>query len=258
MKFSLSLITDTLFSAFISFLLFCIVANGFLPTPYSVICSFALSIIFAVFVFNRISKKQQKASLKKLDQKRYEQTVFQLNLMTKLELVTFFESLLEQKNIKTEKKHGGIYLTEKNIFLFFKFGFENVTKADIVRIFNIKQKFNTTYVISENFNEEVKSFSLRFKGLTVVNSIELYSYLKDNNFFPEDKKKINQEQPKKLKALKSIIDRKKAKTFALYGIVFLFMSYFVVLKIYYLICSTIFFILSLICLLFGEKKIKNT
>lgn len=256
MKISISTITDTLFVAFISFLLFFILLGTILPRPYSIISSVFLSIIFAVLAFNLLMKKRQKISGKKVEQKAYEDAILQLNLMPKNELIEFFIKTLEQQGYQCERKNGGIFIENKNAILYFKFGFEQVSKADIVRIFNLKPSNSKAYILSENFIEEIITFSLRFENLEVVNAKSLFFYLKEKNCLPENKRILTQTRVRGLKALKSIIDRKKAKTFALYGILFLFLSYFVLLKIYYIICSFVFFTLSLICLLFGEKKPK--
>jgi hypothetical protein len=202
--------------------------------------------------------KHKKTSLKRLDQKMYDDAVTQLNLMNKAELITFFEKIFAKKGYKLERKHGGIFLSDKNCYIFFKFGFEFVTKADIVRVFNAKGKSSNAYLIAENFSEEVTNFALRFDNLTVVNAKTIYEYLKEQDSLPENKYQLNKPSIKRLQALKSLIDRKKAKNFALYGILFLFMSFFVVLKVYYLVCSAVFLIFSLVCLLFGEKKRKTT
>ncbi|MBQ8427165.1 MAG: hypothetical protein IJX16_05340 [Clostridia bacterium] len=254
MKFSLSLITDTLFSMFISFLLFFITVNYFMPRPYSIISSISLSAIFAVFVFRHLVNKKQKLSGKKLDRKLYDDAVIQLNLMTKAELLTYFENTLSKIGYTVEKKHGGLFIKEHDTYLFFKFGFEIVNKADIVKVFNSKEKTAKGYLLSESFSDEVKSFALRFDNLYTVNANELFTFLKENACLPENKYQLNQPTFDGLKAIKSLLDRKKAKTFALFGTTFLFMSYFVALKYYYIISGTLFLILYLTCLLFGENK----
>ena len=225
-----------------------------MPRPYSLICSTSLTVIFSVFAFRYLLSKQQKVSGKKIDRKLYEDAVLQLNLMPKPELIFFFENALLKNGYIVERKHGGLFLKENNVYLFFKFGFEIVNKADIVKVFNLKEKSAICYLLSESFSEDVKSFSLRFDNLFTVDAKELFSYLKDKNCLPENKYQLNEQRFDRLKAIKSLLERKKAKTFALFGITFLFMSYFVALKYYYIVSGTIFLILSLTCLFFGKKK----
>lgn len=254
MKFSLSIITDTLFSALVSFLLFFVIVNYFMPRPYSIILSVSMSIIFTTLAFRYLINKKQHLSHKTVNTKLYDDMVVQLNLMPKPELITFFSDTLKKSGYNVEKKNGGLFIKEQNAYLFFKFGFEFVTKADIVKVFNSKERTSKGYLFADSFDQEVKEFANRFDNLFTVDSKQLFAFLQENNCLPENKYQLNTPSFNRLKAIKSLIDRKKAKTFAIFGISFLFMSYFVLYKIYYLVCGTLFLILSLICLLFGEKK----
>ena len=254
MKFSLSFFIDLVFSTLIGFLLFLIIVNCFLEKPYSLVMSISLSLILAVFVFRYLKIKHKKFCAKKYDQALYESAVMQFNLMTKLELISFFESSLQKLNVLAERKHGGIFIKEKNVYLFFKFSFEQVNKADIVRVFNSKEKDAKAYLLAENFSEDIKAFAKRFDNVYLCDAFEVFTYLKEKQCLPENKYQLSQPKFNKIKALKSLFQRKKAKTFLLLGISFLFMSYFVIFKIYYLVCATIFLTLSLVCLLFGKRK----
>ncbi len=254
MKFSLPFTIDLVFSTLISFLLFFITANYFFVKPYSVVIAIFLSIMFAVLVFNHLRKKRVKVYGKKQDILLYENATLQFNLMTKLELISFFHNALQKIGCKSEKKHGGLYIKEQNTYLFFKFGFEIVNKADIVKIFNAKEKTAKAYLLAENFSEEIKAFAKRFDNLYLADARATINYLKDKNCLPENKYQLSQPKLNKISALKSLFQRKKAKSFLLLGLSFLFMSYIVAFKIYYIICASIFLTVSLICLLFGQSR----
>lgn len=173
--------------------------------------------------------------------------------MTKAELCDFFEKVLIKKGYSPIKRRNMIYIKDKKALLFFKFGFESVIKSDVLKAFNAKNKNDTSFILSETFSPEVKAFGARFDKVVLVSAEEIYKYLKDNDSIPEFKYSFNTTKFDRIKALKSLLDRKKTKTYVLFGVIFLFMSYFVPYKLYYVIVGALFLIFSLVCLLFGNN-----
>ena len=129
-------------------------------------------------------------------------------------------------------------------------------KSDVVKAYNLKTNGETAYLLAETFSTDVISFASRFKGVTLVDGKALFEFLKENQTLPETKFKLDKPKLKFISAIKSLLSRKRAKTFALFGIIFLLSSPFVPIKLYYVIVGAVFLIFSLACLLFGKPTQK--
>ncbi len=252
MKALIPLITDTLFTLFISFILSFILVSAFLQKPYSYVLSAMLSALIGLMAFKILSSKKSARASKAKKDKEYLNAMTQFAFMTKADVCTFFKSLLEKQGYKVEKRRSYIKIKDKNALIAFGYGFDAVTKTDVVKAYNLKNQSDTVYLLAEKFTDEVKVFSSRFDNLKLADGNDVYSYLKEKDFLPKTKYSFKQNKFDKLKALKSLLGRKNSKRFALFGITFLIMSYFVPIKLYYIIVGGIFCTLSLICLLFGK------
>ena len=247
----LPLVIDTIFSLFISFVLALVFTGYFIPHPYSVVLALCLAGIFTIFAFKILLKRQNIKIATTKEQKLFESTINALNFMTKLELLLFFEKILRKNGYITEKKRGAIFIKNKNATLFFKFGFEDVVKADVVRAYNLKSPNDKAYILCENCTTDVKSFASRFEDVEIVCADKIFLFLKENDCLPQPKSPFKKTSFNRIAGLKSLFERKRAKTYALFGITFLFSSFFATLKLYYVIIGGLFLIFSLICLLFG-------
>ncbi len=257
MRISLALIIDTIFSLFLSFILSFVLLNYFMPRPYSIITASCFSGIFCLFAFKILLKKRNERLSSSKEKKQYENAITQLHFMSHANLCEFMQSALIKKGYSVEKKRNGLRLTDKNAFLVFKFGFESATKSDVVKAFNLKNNGQTVYLLSETFSADVISFASRFTGLTLVDGKKLFEFLKENDSLPETKFVLERPKLKFFNAIKSLLSRKKAKTFAVFGIIFLLSSPFVPIKLYYVIVGALFLIFSIICLLFGNQQTKS-
>ena len=90
-----------------------------------------------------------------------------------------------------------------------------------------------------------------------VNGEKTYDFLSENNCLPKETPLLKKKSYLITNFLSKIFIRKNAKKFLLFGITFLLMSAFVVIKIYYLFCASVFITLSLFCRLFGTQEIKG-
>ena len=88
---------------------------------------------------------------------------------------------------------------------------------------------------------------------------ELYLELEKLGFFPPEKYLLLDENTKPRFNLSAFLRKKNAKNFLVFGIVFSVMSFFVPLKIYYLLWGSVFLVLSLVTRLYGrEEQAKKT
>ena len=178
----------------------------------------------------------------------------QLNLYSETEQCAIFENALKKDNYVVEKKKGALNIKNKNSVIFPKFSFDSITKTDIVKIFNCITLNQTAYVLSENFSSEIKDFASRFDGrIKTICADEVYLYLKEKDCLPKDKFVFAEKSRLNLSVLKNILQKKKAKNLLWFGLIFLFSSYFVPIKTYYVICGAIFLFLALISRLYGKE-----
>ena len=254
MKVTLSLVADVVFSAFICFILSFVILNFYIQRIWAIILSIIISGILSFFVYKTLSRKNVKTKLKKAETKVRNNVYAQLGLSTENEQCAIFETALKKDGYSIEKKRGGLFIKNKNSVIFPKFGFDQVSKADIVRIFNSIKKDDVAYVLSESFSSETKDFADRFGGrIKLVFGDAVYLYLKEKDVLPETKFSFPEKKPLNLSAFKNIFQKKKAKTLLWFGLIFLFSSYFVPIKTYYVICGSIFLVLALITRIYGKE-----
>ncbi len=258
MKFSLPLIIDCIFSAFITFLLSLIIFNYFTEKGVAITFSVTLGLIAGLFSFKILRKKQASNELKKEERQELENMLTQFNFSSSTETLDFFIKLFSSKGYLVEKKKGIIYFKNENAAIFIKFGFLDVNKSDVVKFFNLLRKNDKGYIISESFSLDVSSFISRFDNrLFAIDGQQIYRYLKKNDALPETKYSFFSEPQKGFKLLKNLLYKDKAKNYLVFGLTFLLMSYFFPFKVYYVISGILFLLAALISRLFGlspEKK----
>ena len=258
MKFSLSLIIDCVFSAFIAFLLNLIIFSYFLDKGVAITISVTIGLIAGLFSFKFLRKKQSSRELKREERQELENMLTQFNFSDNNENVDFFLKHFSSKGYLVEKKRGIIYFKNESVAVFIKFGFLDVNKSDVVKFFNLLRKDDKGYIISEAFSLDVNSFISRFDNrLFAIDGQQIYRYLKRNDALPETKYSFFEKPKKGFKLLKNLLYKDKAKNYLVFGLVFLLMSYFFPFKVYYVVSGILFLLASLISRLFGlspEKK----
>lgn len=255
MKITLAMLIDTLFSAFISFIILFIVLNYFTAKSVALTISICLCLIIGLFSFKLMIKKRKKTRLKAADEKAKEIMTAQLNLYTQSEQNELFERAIKKRGYKVERKKGGLVIKEKNVAIFSRFGFDGVSKTDIVKAFNNANKEYTIYVLAQSFSAELKAFANRFGGrIKTVDQNQVYVFLSQNGLLPKQKFEFSKPKQPLLSPFKNVLKKNRAKNHFIFGVIFLLTSYFVPIKIYYVIFGCLFLILSLICHLFGKKE----
>ncbi len=254
MKTRFSLITDTLFLCFIAFILSLVVFNYFVPHPYSLIYSALVSTLITLFFVSRFDKKHKAERLKREEIKEKDALMSELNFSDRAEQNAIIENALKKAGLDFERKRGIILVKEKDSLILNRFSFNKVNKADIVRAFNLINKSQTAYVFAQDFDQDTINFAERFDGKVVlVGGNKIYKYLKQLDALPENYKYKQFTERKKKGNLRNLLDRKKAKTFFVFGLMFLLFSYISPLKVYYIVCGCSFLIYSLILKLFGKR-----
>ena len=253
MKFSFAFISDLLFTAFISFILCFVAFAYFLPRNYSVLFSLLLALIFTILFFLIKGKKDKTKYLRKKEQRAIDQTINEIQFLPKNEIIRLFERAFKNKNITYERKRNCIVHVENNTVYLFKFGFETVTKADVLRAYNSFRNSKVN-IFSESFASDVKDFSLRFDGKVILTDKRgVYEFLKDANSLPE----ISSRAPKdnKLKrAVEEFFKMKKARKYLAFGLMCLAFSFVTAYKLYYVVFGGVLLLFSLLCRMFGKTN----
>ncbi len=253
MKNKFSFYIDVFFVGFIAFILSLVLFNFFTPHPFSIIFSVLISLLALILFFFNSSKKQKSARLKREQVKEMNLLISELNFSTKEEQCEIIETALKNARIEREKRKNTLILKAQNALVLCRFSFNAITKADIVRAYNLLTTNQKVYILSEKFDEQVQAFANRFGGRVILlDGEKVYKFIKDNHAMPKEFKYKNFVERKSKANFKNLLDKKKAKSFFVFGTLFLAFSYISPLKGYYITCGCLFLIYSLVLRLMGK------
>lgn len=199
----------------------------------------------------RTIRKYKKNNLTKLEFEKKENALYQLNFYSQLQILTFFSSLFKS-NCEVHKKNDYLILIKENekIGVFINFNF-NITDAFYIkRIINKinLNKFEKVFIYSNDFTQECKELcsSINNINISCKNEDETFKIMKEKNIFPKDK--VQKQKPKKKNFnnfCSVLFNKSKTKTYFFTGLIFLISSIFMRYNIYYLIFTTLMFLLSM-------------
>ena len=217
-----TLIIDLIFTFIVCFFLGLVFYNYYFEPNLTI----ALSILTALtlcFIYASASKKKRaKNKLSNHEKLAFEQTITQLCLYTESEQCLLFESALEVKEYKTEKRKNALYVKGKNAVIFPLFSFDGVTKTDIVKIFNTIKNKEVAYILSRELLPEIKAFADRFNGkIIAVSEKQVYHFLKQTNTLPCCKFDFEPKRALTITAFKNVLTKPRAKNLLVFGLIFL-------------------------------------
>ncbi len=251
-KFSLVVISDTIFVGFASFILLFTTFYYFMPRVYAIVCASCFSLIIAIFSFAYLNDKNKKRKLKKKEKEILDSTMFSLCVEKPTAVIKRVYNCLKNDHPDCKVADDRIYLSDVKTTAFTKFTFEGLTKTDVVRAFNSVTDDRKIIIYTAFCSEEVLAFAGRFDGrIEVVSGDKLYALLKDGGQLPEYKE---QEKTPYKKRFKNFIKRKNSLRYLLFGTMFILLSFVLPIKTYYLVCGSVMVVLSLVCLFFGKSK----
>lgn len=245
-----SLFITSLLSGFFFFLVCRFILNYFLSYEISTSISLFSSILALIFSVKAINKRKdgKETNRKNIEQK--EDLILALELLSKTEQKNLFIKAFSKKGLKPERRKKYIFLSEIGALVYVKFD-EKVTKADILNIYN-HAGFSKAFVLCNKFDDDVINFSKRFiPKIIIKNGDYAYELLKDTELLSL----VN--LPPSINSVKrtfKLFYKNNAKKFFLFGATFIVLSFFVTLKLYFLIVGVAFLCFSLILALFGSKK----
>lgn len=249
MKTRLAFVSDMIFYLFACFFLSFVAINYFVRRPASYILSatVALALTLLLSRLSRIKRNKKALSLK--EEKLYAAVMSELNLMPETKLRGLFRTLFSAQGLTTEPRKDGFFIPEKKVAAVCVFGYETVTKALIVKVFNRLAENEKAEIYSETFSGETAAFTARFGGrITLIGGEEIFGLLKKYSLLPE----TNAEKPPAKHDFPALLDKKRAKNYLVFGLSFVILSYFVPIKVYYLVFGVIFLVFSLVLRFFGR------
>ncbi len=253
-KFSLALFLNLSLSTFFFFVLSLALFLSFFPYNVSLTLSITTALLFALIFYFFGRKIQNKKNQKVKETKNIDELFIELNFMSKQSAYSLFTKAFTSLNKTVIKVPNGLYIKEDHTLIFFAFSFEGISKADILKAYNMLKKEDKCLIYASFCSQENEKFITRFgELLKLENKKEIYSLLKETNNLPKYTHILLEETGPK-PTLKNIFSKKKAKRFLTFGIVLIVMSFFVYYKLYYLIFGIMFLLLSSFSLLFGKEN----
>lgn len=247
MKSYFALISDLVFSTLTTFLILSVLFGYFIIYPFSIILSLTGTAIFLLFISKLALVKYKKGLKEQKREQEKDQTLNALNLMCKSDLFSLFSRAIKEKDYQVVDKDYALYLPEKNTLIFLFFEFMQVKKVDVLRAYNL-DRTKKIAILSSEFSAEIRDFALKFGDkITLCDGEKIYDLLKETSLLPkveETKERI--EKPPFRETIMELVKKVNTKKFFIFGITFLFFSYFAPIKSYYLLCGCIFLIISLL------------
>lgn len=258
MRPKLSTVIDTLFTAFVAFILSYVLFYYFVPRAFALTFSFVTAGLITLFAFKKLNERKHNFLTSKAQKEARDIMANQLCLYTVTEQTDFFQKAFKKVGFSPERKRGYLYFKDKSVCVFCKFGFDSVTKTDIVKVFNTIKRTDTAYILSESFSNDIITFAKRFDGrIKTADKCKIFDFLAENDCLPQQKFVLKDGCKNERPTIKNLFQKKKAKNHLIFGLAFLTMSYFVSIKTYYVICGSIFLLLALFCRLFGKEELKT-
>ena len=254
----LALFLDGVF-LFIASFVGCLCLFYFLiPYPFSLVVAFCLGGIITIFGVRLLEKSGRKNSVKQKDKKLYFDTIIRLNLMKESKIEKLFMTALLGTDEIADRKKMGFYSAENKTLYIIRFGFMKVSKADIVRAFNLLGENDRAQFYSESYDQDTISFASRFnRRIILKDGNDAFELLKQKGILPDDDYTEFYVEKKKLKLNVEILKKKNAKKFFFFGVFFSLMSFFVPIKGYYLFCGSVMMIFAIFLKLFGKDQPKD-
>ena len=256
MKSLIIAIIDSLFSAFIAFIVAFIFLNFYLERKLCIILSVIISLPVFFIALKRINEQRSLAFIKKQTQKKIDKTNCLLCFLEKTKLFSLFEDALTKKGYAVINKKHGLLIESENALIIPIFNFDEITKTDVVKAYNYLKKGQTAYLFGNSISSELSSFIQRFNNKVVfIGGEKIYSLLEQTNCLPQNDLPLSINTLTIKKAIATLLSKVNSKKFLLFGTLFILMSYFAPLKLYYIIIGAVFLIFALIVRLFGRTDL---
>jgi len=257
-KFKVINIVDIVFISVVTFLIFFAWVQFFLKNLLlSLLLSCVLSLCFLTFV-RWLSNKKYAYKQSIIDKaSNFNRFKLAITTMTNARFLSIIKQLIPEKYpIKTNKNSLTFTKNDSTTLVMFHFKTElnQLTLLDIIK----SNRYNNIIVFCYSFDQESKSISQSFKhkNITLINIEQLFDLVNDNNIeINTSNINIANRKSSVKQIFKTLISKNKAKSYFISGLIILFTSIIIPFKIYYVVLSSILFVLSLACKIKPTDKI---
>ena len=251
----LSVMLNEVFKFLIIFCVYFLWLNYFYSNfLVSVLTSIILSALTSYILTTIFYRKQHKINLNKEEQKKLKDATTQFIFNTLDENLAFFENLFIKKGYMAKKLSYGLILTYgQDTFLFLpNYTKDDITESVVINAYKISKELNINKImlVGVEFDEYLKIFasSLNNINFAFLNENDVYNQLlKPLDYFPENKIIFKHNKKTTFKMFFNLLlNKNNSKSYFIGGIILLFSSFFIKLSLYYIIFSSILFVLSFI------------
>jgi hypothetical protein len=244
-RINIPLILDSTFSGICAFVIFFTAIRFYTKNiPLSLaIGAFAL-VLFGLLAFVYISKKQNKTNLISKDVREKQLLKYHLTLSKKEDLLKLAKSYFGE-----DCKICGNRIYTENTVYFAIFKLSALLSDDILNVIKFGNK-RKKVILCPEISIEANNLCTDFE-IEVLTIEEIFCALKGKNLLPEKYILEDRKKPKFFKRIQKRFNKKLCSPLFFSGLSLIVLSYFTFFPIYYILCGTVFIILSSIALVFG-------
>jgi len=218
-----------------------------------IIVSTLFTIGIGGIIFHFDYGKHKRLFLKKSEQKKLNNFLFQLEIMPDNEAIALLMQIFGKANINARANKNYIILESYNCFFDFSFELKREAICNTIK----KSKDKKILFFCSNVSTECESILTTFKQrIKIIDGKMLYLILQKYqiNFNFDTQNQTPNVFLMIFKVLKNNFTKKRAVSFMLIGITLLLFSKFTFFPKYYLLSSLFCFITALTCLIFGKHE----
>lgn len=257
MTFKLAFILDEIFKGILIFFISIVFFRAIRISFRLCLLFSALTTIFiCILLFMLKTKRDDKKHIKVAELSKIAKIKEQFSFASKIEILNYLKTLFNAEiNYKKE-----LTLDDGKTILIPFYNKDTFELTDLKELYreNKNRRVTKVKILCFAYTEECKLLSQNFKKIEyeIIDFNELYTkYVKPQNLEPQF---IIEKLPKEKMTFNRFkcyaFNKSKTKTYFLCGIILLFSSYFVPLRIYYLIFSGLMFISTLLCITLNIKR----
>lgn len=250
-KFTIVSLIDKIFITVSTFLIVYAWINLYLldlKVTFILSLIFTFAIMFILFYF--LERKTQKNNLSKHRINEIEKSFFAFRILPQQTQLEFINTLL-LTNFQTKIKDSCIIFNKDNKKQVIVIKSNScINQTAIFEILNnLNEEFDTLNIICEQAEQNLKTHFLKDKEIEIINKATLYEqYFEKYNIFPNLENLCFENLKPTLKTiLINFISPNKSKRYFYCGLLFIFSSLIIPMKIYYFTFGTIFLLLSITC-----------
>ena len=170
-----------------------------------------------------------------------------IQTMSNLKLTSLIKKLIPASYSPKISKEDITFTKNNETHVFSLYYSSQLDESKLLEIIKTK-KTNNLVVFCSNKDAKLISTAFKDKKIELINIEQLYEIFNTKNIqIPTDNIDLNKSKVSLNEVLKNSLSRNKSKGYFISGLVLLFTSLIIPYKIYYVVFSSVLFLLSLLC-----------